>query len=351
MPKFSTVNLWIEAESVLVPDIRRLHISDARQRLERARLRPGRVNERMTGGAEPNTILDQHPSPGTRLRPGSEVVMTMEVESAIVPSVERRHLNDAMRLIQAARLNFRKVREDITGTVPQGTVLHQTPSAGTRVRLHTMVDVVIEAESVIVPNVMGKNVNEAMQFVQRANLRPYTQMEYSGRATRNNVLRQNPGAGTRVRPGTAVTLSVEGAYLMMPNFIGLRIGQAQRLLMERGIGQVRTEQRETRSYSAGTVMDQYPRAGTPVRSLGEIRLVVAKEQLCVVPYLIGQTVSNAVNILRNAGLVPHFNCQGGDAGGCDYIRHRLTVRDQHPQGGTRLRCGSRVTLTYQGAVG
>jgi len=344
VPKSSAIDIWIEAESVLVPDVRNLHIRDARQKLESANLRPGRVNEEMTGRVEPNTVLAQHPTPGTRLRPGFEVVLTMEVESAIVPSVERRHINEAIMLIQAAKLNFRKVREDVTGMVPHGTVLRQTPSAGTRVPLHTQVELAIEAESVIVPNVTGRHVNEAIRLVQSANLHPSTQIEFTGRATQNIVLRQNPGAGNRAKPGTAVTIFVEGAYFVMPNFIWMRIEHAKELLMKRGIAHVQIDHQETMGQKPGTVMDQYPKPGTPVRSLGDIRLVVAKEQQCLVPNVIGQKVRDAMRTVQQAGFVPQLNCRGGDPGGCDPV-HGQKVLNQNPRGGTRP-CGSIVVLDY-----
>lgn len=350
VPKGSAVDLWIEADSVVVPDLTRLHIHDARLHLERARLRPGRVHEKITGRAEPNTILGQYPPPGTRMRPGSEVVMDMEMESAVVPDVQRRHINQATTLLKAANLNFRNVREDVTGTAPYGTVLEQAPRPGARVPLHSLVDLVIEAESVVVPHVIGRPSNEAMILVQRERLRPFVQMEYTGRQTRDVVFMQTPGAGTRVRPGSSVTLSVEGAYFIMPHVLSLRIEQAKRLFMERGIGRVQIDYRETRNHQPGTVMEQHPRPGAPVRSLGELRLVVAKEQRCMVPYVLGQTVRDAMRIVRQAGLVPQLDCRGGDSGGCDPV-HGQKVLSQNPAPGSPAPCGSHVVLTYSGRIG
>jgi|GEM_PF-1762459 len=350
VPKGNAVDLWIEADSVVVPDLTRLHIHDARLNLERARLRPGRVHEKITGRAEPNTILGQHPPPGTRLRPGSEVVMDCEIESAVVPNVERRSFKEAAALLRAATLNFRKIREDMTGNVPYGTVLKQSPGPGERVPLHSLVDLVIEAESVVVPHVIGSHSNEAMILVQRERLRPLVQMEYTGRQTRDIVFRQTPGAGTRVRPGSSITLSVEGAYFIMPNLLSMRMEHAKRIFMERGIGEVRIDHRETRNHPPGTVMEQYPRPGTPVRSLSGLRLVVAVAQRCFVPNVIGQRVDHAMKMVHDAGLAPRLDCKGGDAGGCNPV-HGQKVMRQDPAPGIQVPCGSFVVLHYQGIIG
>ena len=348
VPKLSSVDLWIEAESVVVPDLRRLNIQEARRRLERARLRPGRVEEKMTGAAKPKTILDQHPSPGTRLSPGTEVAMSMEVESVVVPRVERRSFKEAMEMVRASQLNFRRVREEITGTVTPGVVLRQTPRPGTRVALDTVVELVVEAESVLVPNVMGRHIDAARRFVQQARLQPSDHMEYTGRATRNTVIRQSPGAGTRVRPNSVVTLSVEGAYFLMPNFISMREEQARRLLKERGITQVQMHERATGSYPAGTIMDQYPRPGTPVRSLGQISLVIARKKLCIVPEVRQRTVNEAKGILHKAGFAPQPECSGSPKR-CD-PRYNQPIYNQSPSAGTRAPCGSPVIIYYHGII-
>ena len=83
----------------------------------------------------------------------------------------------------------------------------QSPAAGSRVRVGTRVDLVVAARpqpatpaGAVVPKVVCLDVKRAADLVARQGLRP----AYSGQGP--VVARQSPGPGTRVSPGSTVTL-------------------------------------------------------------------------------------------------------------------------------------------------
>ena len=63
------------------------------------------------------------------------------------------------------------------------------------------------AESVVIPNVVGRPVAEAVATLEKSRLNPYTQGNVSN-APRGTIVRQSPIAGTRVGAGVAVDLFV-----------------------------------------------------------------------------------------------------------------------------------------------
>jgi serine/threonine-protein kinase len=94
---------------------------------------------------------------------------------------------------------------------PVGEVIAQDPAAGSTVRKHTTVTVVVStgAGSAIVPNVVGQSRQEARADLREAGL----SVRISKRTTSDpnedgQVLEQSPAAGTRLRQGEFVTVFV-----------------------------------------------------------------------------------------------------------------------------------------------
>jgi beta-lactam-binding protein with PASTA domain len=337
VPVGSKVDLWVEEESVLVPDFTGLHIDQARQMLSGKQLRVGNVREEITGGAPVRTVRGQYPAPGTRVRLNSSVELIIEGESVLVPNVVGQHINQARNVLQNQRLLVGNVREEITGGAPVKTVRRQHPAPGTRVRLNSSVELIIEGESVLVPNLVGQHINQARNLLQNQGLRVgQVREELTGHYGAGTVLRQSMSSGSRVRPYTVVELVIEAEGIRVPDVTRMHQNSAVSRLRSARL-QVGTMSRvESRQYPEGTVIQQYPSPGTLVRVNSPVRLVIAKQRQCIVPNVVGLYENQAMERLRNAGYVGYVTIRAG------YDSNR--VYRQNPLKDTRLPCGSRVDL-------
>jgi len=116
------------------------------------------------------------------------------------------------------RINAEQV---YTGRVPVGAIASQSPAAGDRVPAHTTITVTVEPYSVVVPNLIGKTVEQAKRELEPTYLGfDCKSMAASAAASLERgptiqgtpagwiVTWQSPEAGTRVgAPGT-VTVKV-----------------------------------------------------------------------------------------------------------------------------------------------
>ena len=94
----------------------------------------------------------------------------------------------------------------IDTSVATGVVVAQNPVAGIKVSPHTTVDLTL-ARNVSVPDLSGQSITAAQAALQALGLSSITRQAGSA-ATEGSVLGVNPAVGTRVAPGTLVTLTV-----------------------------------------------------------------------------------------------------------------------------------------------
>ena len=297
----SRVDIIVEAEPVRVPFLLRRHIDEATNMLQEHRLSQGRVIWQITGKFPKDIVVNQEPKAGKVVPVGSAVDLWVEEESVVVPRVLGLPIEQARERLTSGRLRLGQVREDITGRSPVGMVLSQNPLPQQHVRPNTTVDLVVEAESIVVPRVVGVDVKHAVDVLEKRGLRPGNVREESRRTARpGTVVDQRPRAGERVLPGTTVDLVLEAKCVPVPNLVSAHVDQAAGFLRNAGLGwQVREDR--TGRFGPGTVLSQQPRAGECVPPGTAVYLVV--EARCVpVPNVVSANLNQAAGFLRNAGL-------------------------------------------------
>lgn len=213
-------------------------------------------------------------------------------ESGAVAVLNRFGLDVAQRLTQQA-----------PGRV--GLVVSQEPPAGTPITADTSVTLVIgvaeQADTIIVPDVTGRSRDEAQARLKEAGLAVGQITTRPGEPV-GTVLSQNPKAGTRVSPGTAVSLAIatrpEEDRVEIPDLVGRKQPTAEDLLREVGLTRGRLTFRD--DAQAGVVLDQEPKAGTLVSAGARVDLVVSRRseaERTEVPNLRGRPLEAAKEIL------------------------------------------------------
>jgi beta-lactam-binding protein with PASTA domain/tRNA A-37 threonylcarbamoyl transferase component Bud32 len=156
--------------------------------------------------AQAGTVIRTSPASGQKLRPGATVTLVVSkgVEMLPIPDVRTKQQGDAVGILRNA--GFAATVEMVfSDTVPSGVVIDQSPNSGQAARGSTVALRVSKGpELIAVPDVTQQPQDAAV-----------AQLESLGLKTRvisipgpGIVRQQSPGAGTKVRKGTTVTLYV-----------------------------------------------------------------------------------------------------------------------------------------------
>ncbi len=198
--------------SVGVPDVRGLTSAEAEHKLEQAHFKPN-VQSRSSASVASGKVISTEPSQGVPLLMGSPVTVfvssgPMQVE---VPEVTGQSEDEARGSLRAAGLHVGAVTKREEAGQAAGTVLSQSPSAGSSVRSGEAVNLVVAkaSQEVTVPRVVGKKQERAegelvgAGFVVKSAMRTVSSVAEVGL-----VLQQTPAGGTKAKRGATIKLTV-----------------------------------------------------------------------------------------------------------------------------------------------
>lgn len=207
------------------------------------------------------------------------------------------------------------------------------------------------AEQVMVPNVVGKDLPEALLDLQARELYPRIQLRYSQKADEKGlILEQDPSPGAIVKGGKRIELVVSQGTVIdtVQNYVGENIEDVQnriRELFTSGSRQyLQIKQPYLTKYSAepaGTILEQEPAAGTPISNNMELTFVVSKgtqAETTQVPNMAGADLKKIYQVMQRAAVT--FAFTAGSTTGTD-----ITVQQQSAAAQSEVPVFSPVTLT------
>lgn len=201
------VSLGVEAEPTTVPELSGMPVTEAARLLAAARLRTGEVRPEITGARPPGEVLRQRPEPQREVPVDSEVDLWVEAPSVVVPAFVGLDPQRVAALLRQAGLRARTDNRLVEG-VADGVVLDQRPGAGARVAPGTMVALVVAERGVRVPNLVGSSRRVLERTLSGRELAIGRDASRPERASPGTIVEQSPAAGTLVRPGTPVHVTV-----------------------------------------------------------------------------------------------------------------------------------------------
>jgi len=150
----STVNLIIsEGREVEVPDLKNMTISQAEETLKEKGLKLGRTNSSSSDEVEKDLIINQNPSPNTKLQTGTEIDVTVStgsdqrVKTVEVPNLIGKSEQDARAIVSQYGLSLRDVNYANSNDVARGIVMNQSISSGTEVAKNSKIDFTVSLGS------------------------------------------------------------------------------------------------------------------------------------------------------------------------------------------------------------
>jgi serine/threonine-protein kinase len=157
-------------------------------------------------------------------------------------------------------------------------VLSQEPPPGERIVGGGTVTLTLSRgpERINIPDVVGKQVDLALDDLTQAKLVPERSDVYDDLIPKDVVIRTDPPAGGTVSPGTKITVYVSKgrAPITLPRVVGQNVDQARAALQGLGLEVAITEKESDKP--AGEVIDQNPIEGASAEKGAKVTLTVSK---------------------------------------------------------------------------
>jgi eukaryotic-like serine/threonine-protein kinase len=275
--------------------------------------------------------------------------------AVIVPRVVGERQERAVAEINSSGLTARV--ETRPSSAAAGTVFAQRPHGGARVARGSNVTLSVSAaETVVVPDVVGKRAQEAVSILRGKGLVVQT-ASVSSEKPSGTVLAQSPAAGESVGKGSTVQIRISRGLVLVPDVTSQSRSTAVSTL--RGAGLVPSVVNVPSPQAGGIVVAQRPLGGKRVQEGSKVQLNVSRGPAAPtttttgtssppspppagattrsVPDVTGQRQEAAQRTLNGAGYkagvvyVPSADPQG-------------TVVSQSPAGGLTRRTGTRIQL-------
>jgi serine/threonine-protein kinase len=249
---------------------------DARQILERAGFE---VEEsRVRSEAAFDQVVDQDPNPAQEAEEGSTV--TLEVSggpgTVRVPTVRGLPQAVAIETLEKRDLKATVDRRP-SDTIEKGIAIRTVPAAGEVVERGERVQLFVSSgpEQVEVPDVTGLSRDSAEDLLVKAGLEVAVE-EQESEEPEDDVISQNPAAGSEVDRGTTVTITVSTGIetVSVPDVTGLSRRDAIDQLRSVGLTASPREVDVSDPTEDGQVIDQRPAAGIEIEKGKSVVIMV-----------------------------------------------------------------------------
>ena len=170
-------------------------------------------------------------------------------------------------------------------------------------------------EKVLVPNVVGKQLEDALLEMQAKELYPKINLRYSDvPGDEGAILEQSPQAGAIVKGYSRVSLVVSRGVVVdkVDDYIGMNIDELQLKLQTLFAGQTKpliilgTPKYKPDLSDAGTILEQDPPAGTSISEPITVELVVSRGpnyENTRPPKVVGQSVNDLLQTITRSKIV------------------------------------------------
>ena len=203
----------------------------------------------------------------------------------IIPNVKAKKLEEAKGVAELRGFEL-NVDEYRSSDEEEGTVLEQTPAAGTAAKQGESISVIVSSGNnyVTVPDLAGKYLQEANDIVWGVELEIGTTQYVTSDLPYGQIVRQEPIAGTDTFAGDVIDVwisGIPGKANNMPGVTDMELNKAIDVLHEEGFKKIRirTVQPEAQIAAEGFVVAQNPTAGISTPEDAVVEISVCRAQL------------------------------------------------------------------------
>jgi beta-lactam-binding protein with PASTA domain len=186
-----------------------------------------------------DTVLAQHPAGGERILNGGTITLTLSrgPERYLMPDLIGKPYDLALQDAEKLRLVVQRT-DTYSDAVLPGSVADTIPAQGTQVAPGATVTLKVSKgrAPITMPNVVGKNVNEARDQLQALGLQVAVKQADSDKP-KDSVTAQDPIDGAGLEKGATVTLTVSNGppLVEVPDVTGMDADKAKAELEKVGL--------------------------------------------------------------------------------------------------------------------
>jgi serine/threonine protein kinase len=190
-----------------VTDVSGKDVDTATRALENAGFVVGDRTERTSADVDAGDVIETDPPAGEEVDKGSTVnlIVSAGPEQVAIPNLIDYSYSDAKRLLQDQGLKVKRQTQDSSET--KDSVLNSNPPAGVKVDVGSTVTLIVSKGQVTVPNVVGKDIEEATAILEDLGLKVDATEDAASPAPENQVTEQSIAAGQNVSPDSTIRLT------------------------------------------------------------------------------------------------------------------------------------------------
>ncbi len=208
-------------------------------------------------------------------------VFFASTETITVPKVVGKHIDDARKELAALGLQVMDPHEQFSATVPEGSVIQQSPYSGATVKEGRRIYLTVSAgtETIGMPSLRGLSVREARLTLMRVGLTlGDISYEMNDSIPEDRIISQSIRMGERVQTNAVVTIAVSRgpSAIRTPDLLGLSLADAEALLTQFSLTLGAVHTMPSGAFEPNTVMKQNPAADSLVAPGTAISLTVTR---------------------------------------------------------------------------
>lgn len=233
--------------------------------------------------AQTNKVTRTDPGSNVQVAERSRVTIYVGTgpASATVPALTGKTPDEAASLLEQRGLKLGEQNtQETSDSSLVGTIISSTPAAGVDAPGGSAVSVVVGTKqtTVAVPDVNGQSEDQAKSTLANSGFTSVQTQNVDGGGQEGSVVGTNPAAGTRVAPGTTITLQISrGNKVQMPNVVGQSVNDAVDQLRSAGIRNYQLQATQVNDSSQNNrVIQTDPSAGRSVDPDDTVTLVVGQ---------------------------------------------------------------------------
>jgi beta-lactam-binding protein with PASTA domain len=209
--------------------------------------------------------------------------ITLNGEMVSLPNLMGKTIEEAKDELEEKKIHLVQSGVRLHQFYERGKIIFQDPPANTKVRINTEIRVVLSAgkEKVIVPELLGKNLQTIRPILENAGLREgKISHVHTTKYAAGKIIGQYPLPEEEVGRDTSVSLLVsQGQHeirYLMPDLIGKKAANSivQLKQMDFNVSDVRY--RYYRGLDSGIIINQSPAPGSKIQKRNRITLEVSK---------------------------------------------------------------------------
>jgi eukaryotic-like serine/threonine-protein kinase len=207
-------------------------------------------------------VLSTDPGPNDRIRKKGTigVVLSKGPERYAIPDLRNKTEAEAKKALTATHLGTGEIKRAYSDTVKKGLVISSNPLAGQKLKRNEAVGLIVSrgVQPVPVPNVVGKQIDEARQILADASLGATIVEKNNDEIPAGEVISQQPAKGKAPKNSDiALVVSKGPPPVPVPEVVGKSLDEARAILTAAGF--------EVRDFNLpggpDRVLDQSPNGG------------------------------------------------------------------------------------------